>query len=278
MIERPRLLPAVILGAMGLLFLKGLALVNFPASGTGAPGAVASVETIKAAEKPEFDTLPGFSKFMARLKGDRVFEPETTGTVEKKAEDKDKPKGPVDPAPVKHPFDKADIVNGNERPKSEAEKALAERLGERRDQIDARRRELDLREKLLESVEKKLENRVGDLKQIEDRITEGKDKKAEAEVQALKNLVIMYEAMKPKEAARIFDRLNMDVLVPVVQQMNPRKMSEVLAAMTPEVAEKLTVNIAGISRAGTARAGGAATGGPLPSTELQAVDVQAAPR
>ena len=36
-------------------------------------------------------------------------------------------------------------------------------------------------------------------------------------------------------------RLGLDVLVPVVQQMNPRKMSEVLAAMAPDRAEKLTV-------------------------------------
>ena len=59
--------------------------------------------------------------------------------------------------------------------------------------------------------------------------------------QAVKNLVIMYEAMKPKDAARVFDRLALDILVPVVQQMNPRKMSDVLAAMSPEAAERLTV-------------------------------------
>ena len=58
----------------------------------------------------------------------------------------------------------------------------------------------------------------------------------------------MYEAMKPKDAARVFDRLGLDVLVPVVQQMNPRKMSEVLAAMSPDRAEKLTVALATATR------------------------------
>lgn len=272
MIERPRLLPAVILGAMGLLALKGMAWINPPApmvQTAAAPKIVAK----------EYDTLPGFSKFMEKLRSDQLDEPETTGTVEKK--DDDKAKAGANPAspPVKHPFDKADIVNGKERPQSAAEKALTERLGERRDQIESRLRELDIREKLLESVEKKLEGRVGDLKQIEGRIVDTKDKKAEAENQSMKNLVIMYEAMKPKEAARIFDRLNMDVLVPVVQQMNPRKMSEVLAAMTPETAEKLTVAIANTSR-GTAatRTGAPAGNAPLPSTELQAIEPQTAPR
>lgn len=67
-------------------------------------------------------------------------------------------------------------------------------------------------------------------------------RKQEADAnQAVKNLVIMYETMKPKDAARVFDRLALDILVPVVQQINPRKMSDVLAAMSPEAAERLTV-------------------------------------
>lgn len=276
MIERPRLLPAVILGAMGLLVLKGMALMNPPEK----PQQTAAV-TIKAG-KQEFDTLPGFSKFMAKLRTDQVFDPETTGTVEKKDDGKTNPATGATPAagtpPVKHPFDKADVMNGKERPQSGAEKALTERLGERRDQIESRLRELDMREKLLETVEKKLENRVGDLKQIEDGIGETKAKKVEAENQSMKNLVIMYEAMKPKEAARIFDRLNLDVLVPVVQLMNPRKMSEVLAAMTPETAEKLTVAIANFARSGTVARAAPAASGPLPSTELPAIEIQAAPR
>ena len=50
--------------------------------------------------------------------------------------------------------------------------------------------------------------------------------------------------MKPKDAARIFDRLDLKILVEVSTQMNPRKMSEVLAQMTPEAAERLTVELA----------------------------------
>jgi flagellar motility protein MotE (MotC chaperone) len=80
----------------------------------------------------------------------------------------------------------------------------------------------------------------------------------------------MYEAMKPKDAARVFDRLGHDVLVPVVMQMNPRKMSEVLAVMSPEAAEKLTVALATRSRAAAAPAATAAA--VLPSTELPAIE------
>jgi flagellar motility protein MotE (MotC chaperone) len=54
----------------------------------------------------------------------------------------------------------------------------------------------------------------------------------------------MYENMKAKEAARIFERLDLQILVEVSTQLNPRKMSEILAQMPPEAAERLTVELA----------------------------------
>ena len=113
----------------------------------------------------------------------------------------------------------------------------------------------------------KLDGRVGDLKQLEDKVDGTKPKPADEESKAIKNLVIMYETMKPKDAARVFDRLGLDVLVPVVQQMSPRKMSDVLAAMSPERAEKLTVALAAGPRERRVSVNAVA---PLPGTELPA--------
>jgi flagellar motility protein MotE (MotC chaperone) len=50
--------------------------------------------------------------------------------------------------------------------------------------------------------------------------------------------------MKAKEAARIFDRLDLRILIEVASQINPRRMSDILAQMTPEAAERLTVELA----------------------------------
>jgi flagellar motility protein MotE (MotC chaperone) len=50
--------------------------------------------------------------------------------------------------------------------------------------------------------------------------------------------------MKAKDAAKIFDRLDIKVLVQVATQINPRRMSDILAQMTPEAAERLTVELA----------------------------------
>ena len=80
----------------------------------------------------------------------------------------------------------------------------------------------------------------------------------------------MYETMKPKEAARVFDRLPLDILVSVATQMNSRKMAEVLAVMSPESAEKLTVALARRGRGAEERVSSA--GGMLPPGELQAIE------
>jgi flagellar motility protein MotE (MotC chaperone) len=59
----------------------------------------------------------------------------------------------------------------------------------------------------------------------------------------------MYETMKAKDAAKVFDRLNLRILVEVVNVMNPRRMSDILGQMSPDVAERLTIEIANRSGA-----------------------------
>jgi flagellar motility protein MotE (MotC chaperone) len=290
MIDKARLIPAVILGAVGLLALKVM-------SWTGDVAMVARPQPAAQVAVAPYDPeqYKGFTKIIAKSRMPYVYpDPETTGSVPDKPKDKDKPKQDAkaeikaeakpDAATEKAmaaeakkqmdngPRNAAGWLNGAERPSTPSEKALLERLGERRDEMDARMKELELREKLLESVEKKIEGRAGDLKQLEEKVSESASLKDKAEANGLKSLVIMYEGMKPKEAARIFDRLSLDVLVPVVQQINPRKMSEVLAAMSPEAAEKLTIAIASRARNVNGHAMPANnTPANVPGGELQAI-------
>ncbi len=65
-----------------------------------------------------------------------------------------------------------------------------------------------------------------------------------AEADRFKGIVSMYENMKPKDAARILERIDMKVLVEVISAIKPAKMSEILAQMTPEAAERLTIELA----------------------------------
>ena len=50
--------------------------------------------------------------------------------------------------------------------------------------------------------------------------------------------------MKAKDAARIFDTLDLDVLVSVVSQMSERRLSPILAGMNPERARTVTIVLA----------------------------------
>jgi flagellar motility protein MotE (MotC chaperone) len=127
---------------------------------------------------------------------------------------------------------------------SPGERAILESLHERRQQLDARNRELDMRESLLKAAEKRVEAKVTELKGVETRVKTVMGTRDTAEAKRLKSLITMYESMKPKEAARIFDRLAMKILVEVSTHMNPRTMSAILAQMTPEAAERLTVELA----------------------------------
>ena len=105
-----------------------------------------------------------------------------------------------------------------------------------------------MRESLLKAAEKRVEAKVAELKGVETRVKTEMGNRDKAEAKRLKGLITMYENMKPKDAARIFDRLDMKILVEVSTQMNPRTMSAILAQMTPEAAERLTVELA--NRAG----------------------------
>ena len=86
--------------------------------------------------------------------------------------------------------------------------------------------------------------RIAHLKQLEAQINDIVRAKDEAEATRVKNLVTMYENMKPKDAARVFDRLDMKVVLDVATQINPRRMSDIMAQMAPEAAERLTVELA----------------------------------
>ena len=154
---------------------------------------------------------------------------------------------------------------------SPSERAILERLQARRQELEARAREIDIRESLLKAAEKRAEGRVEELKAIESRITGASQQKADEDAARFKGIITMYEGMKPKDAAKVFDRLEMPVLFEIASQIAPRKMADILGLMSPEVAERLTVEMA--RRAGSDKSGAAAD---LPKIEGKVLQSQKA--
>lgn len=127
---------------------------------------------------------------------------------------------------------------------SRSEIELLAKLAERREELEGRARELDMREKLLQVTEKRVEERIGELKKLEAQIRGLIRQHDEEEEKNLKSLVKVYENMKPKTAARIFEKLDMTVLLVVVERMKEAKLAPVLAEMDPARAQRITVELA----------------------------------
>ncbi|HLL28387.1 MAG TPA: flagellar protein FlbB [Xanthobacteraceae bacterium] len=212
--------------------------------------AAASLLAVKAISLAHFDGhLPFETVFSREGTGDLAAagdDADITGSTPAQKDASAKPAEPVSKEPMNLPNTPAGIAAGMPGGLSPAERALLERLQERRQELDARNRDLELRENLIKDAEKRLENRIDELKDTEDRIN-GKGGEQAAK---LKALVVMYEGMKPKDAARIFDRLDQNVLVDVAAVMNPRKLADVLALMNADAAQRLTVELARRNSAG----------------------------
>jgi flagellar motility protein MotE (MotC chaperone) len=145
-------------------------------------------------------------------------------------------------APPKSPGGKLVALEPGAPP---GERAILERLQGRREQLDERSRALELRENLLKAAEKRVEARVAELRDLEAKIKGAEAQRDQEEAARFKGIVAMYESMKPKDAARIFDRLDLNILVDVSTKMKPATMAAILAQMSPETAERLTVELAG---------------------------------
>jgi flagellar motility protein MotE (MotC chaperone) len=127
---------------------------------------------------------------------------------------------------------------------SGSERAILQRLQQRREELDQRARELDIRESLVKAAEKRMDSKLAELKEIEGKIATETQQKDQVENARLKGLVTMYENMKARDAAKIFDGLESGVLIEVASQINPRQMADILAQMSPQTAERLTVELA----------------------------------
>ncbi len=127
---------------------------------------------------------------------------------------------------------------------SPEEVRLLENLAERREQLDARVREIDMREKLLAAAEARVDDKIGELKQIEVVIRGLVEEFDERQQTKIKSLVKIYETMKPKDAARIFNQLEMAVLLEVIGGMRESKSAAIIARMDASKAKEVTSELA----------------------------------
>ena len=121
---------------------------------------------------------------------------------------------------------------------------LLQDLMTRREELDQRTAALELRERLLAETERRIDGKIAALKALEGQISDLLVTHEEYEEAQLASIVAVYEKMKPKDAARIFQRLDIAIQLEVATRMKESKMAAILAAMSPDLAKTLTSELA----------------------------------
>jgi flagellar motility protein MotE (MotC chaperone) len=151
------------------------------------------------------------------------------------------PLGAAPPAPKKEDWQSSDDL-GDEY--SEVKMELFSDLSKRRKDIEAREKELVMREALLKAAQAELEQKTNELNTIKTDIENLLKQQTEQEDKRIASLVKIYEGMKAKDAAEIFNDLDMDVLLQVLGKMSERKSAPIIAAMNADKARDVTILLA----------------------------------
>lgn len=121
---------------------------------------------------------------------------------------------------------------------------VLQQLAKRREEIEKRARQLDEREALIQAAEQRMDQKMAELKALQAMVEDLLKKQSDEQEAELKSLVKLYENMKPKDAAQVFEEMDMDVLLDVVERMNERKAAPILALVTPTRAKEITYELA----------------------------------
>lgn len=232
---RFRLLPAVIFCAAFTLTLKLGALwqdygrVLAPATavaqdkaGKGAAGATAAASPVKPDEKP---------KAASNAKADAKEDGTTAPGPNAAGDGKGDRAGPARPR-----FDPAMVTD--------SELEVLQKLADRRAELEKRSRDIETRERLLQATEKRIDAKLAELQAIQTTINGLLSQHDKQKEEQLRSVVKIYENMKPKDAARIFDELDMAILLDVVERMREAKTAPVLASMSAAKAKAVTAALA----------------------------------
>lgn len=133
--------------------------------------------------------------------------------------------------------------NGTGNNFSSSEIAILQELAERREALDLRSQEIDKRAVQLKVAEDEIDKKLRQLQEYETKLKKLIDGYNEKERAQLNSLVKVYSSMKPKDAARIFDTFDMDILVAILKEMKPSVSSAILAQMNALKAKAVTTEL-----------------------------------
>ena len=128
---------------------------------------------------------------------------------------------------------------------TQSEIQILQELAERREALDIKDKEIDKKAVQLKVAEEEIAKKLQQLKEYEARLKKLINEYDEKEQEKINSLIKLYSTMKPKDAARIFNTLDLDILTALLKGMKPSVSSAILAQMKAEKAKAVTAELMG---------------------------------
>jgi len=136
---------------------------------------------------------------------------------------------------------------------SAAETELLKNLAKRREELDRWEQNISIKEATLEATEKRINDKIEKIEAMRQEVSVLLAQYNAQEDAKIRSLVKIYESMKPKDAARIFDEVEMPILLLVIDKMAEKKAAPILAEMDSKKAKQITVELAAQRRSNSSK-------------------------
>ena len=127
---------------------------------------------------------------------------------------------------------------------TKTELELLQSLSVRKKELEDREKSISLKESSLSVIETNISSKIKELQDLQLQLSDILKQYEQKEDEKIKSLVKVYESMKPNEAAKIFDQLQMSILLEVAVRMKEAKLAQIIAKMDTYKAKELTVELA----------------------------------
>ncbi|MFZ4762236.1 MAG: MotE family protein [Alphaproteobacteria bacterium] len=151
-----------------------------------------------------------------------------------------------------------------------SEVELLQSLSAKRQELDKREGEMVQREALLKASEERMDRKIQELTNLRAEMEKLLQLRESQENTRTQSLVKIYETMKPKDAARIFDSLEMNILLSVLEKMKESKTAPIFAEMDAKKVQAITVEISQKRKLPAERQAAEAVGGASAATSQPA--------
>ena len=154
-------------------------------------------------------------------------------------------------APEKGGADKKEAAGASKKAEQPVQEAGSKKLGpkqlellrsieNRKKRLEEQEKELDKRSQELASLERLVDEKMATLERLRQEF-EAQVKAEEArQNKRIKHLVALYSNMKPKAAAEVMEKMDLELAVGIFRQMRGREAGKVLAYVSPEKASKIS--------------------------------------